>query len=136
MRTATVAAITGISYRRLDYLTRGGPLAATHPELNSGSGCRRSWPVDVVTRLVIAGQVTQALPELDLPHVAEQILAGPNPPPTGWLVLRPHQHPAAVYVAHPADLPGALIAHPGPASASIVVPIDLRPLERTLEPVG
>lgn len=125
MRTAAVEAITGISFRRLDYLTRQAPLADTHPQLNQGSGCHRWWPVDVVTRLCVAGQITQALPELDLPHVAAQILAGPNPPPGGWIILRPQAQPAAVYVAHPADLAGALIGR----GASLVVPYDLRPLE-------
>lgn len=129
MRTATVAAITGLTFRRLDYLTRNGPLAHTHPELNGGSGCHRTWPTDIVTRLAVASQVNQALPELDLPHVAELVLDGPEPPSTGWAILRPHQQPAVVYVAHPADLAGALIAHHGPPGASLVVPIDLRPVE-------
>ena len=127
MRTNTVAAVTGITYRQLDYLTRH-PTTAPHIHERArghGAGTARWWPPDLVKRLILAQAVVEAWPALNLPAAALPLLAAPLPPPDrGWLILpTDHTQPLA-YVADQFDLADALPA----VGACVVLPYDLAAL--------
>ena len=124
MRSPAVCALTGISYRQLDYLTRVTPLTQQHPELNAGSGCKRNWPRTLIPRLMLAGLAIEAFPELQLPAVFEQLLDGPEPPMVGWLIRR---YGLVSYVANTLDLIDALT----PKGAAYILLFDLPALAAT-----
>lgn len=103
MRSPHVCALTGLSFRQVDYLTRNpetGPLLARAvPPL--GGGNYRSWPADVVRRLMVAAHVQRARgdttkpgrnragggPLAMFPGLTAAVLRGPRPPDAGWLIL-------------------------------------------------
>lgn len=100
MRSPHVCALTGLTTRQLDYLTRSpdsAPLIAPHVP-HRGSGSRRYWPPEVVRRLMIAGHVMRSRGPAhqygsrftrhgDLPALTAELLEGPRPPDAGWLIL-------------------------------------------------
>lgn len=110
MRSPHVCALTGLSYRQLDYLTRSpltAPLlAASVPHRGAGLSNRRAWPRPVVRRLMIAAHTHRAGVGRDLPALTALLLTGPEPPDRGWLILGSptSRHPAVAYVAGPAEL--------------------------------
>jgi hypothetical protein len=127
MRTATVAALTGISYRQLDYLTRHPDTAPhiDHRAQGHGAGNARWWAPHLVRRLILAQAVQEAFPQLALPAVARPLLEAPFPPPDrGWLVLDTDPDQPVTYVADQFDLADALPA----VGAALVLPYDLAAL--------
>lgn len=86
-----VCDLLGISYRQLDYLTRTG--AVTGPDMNKGSGSRRTFTPDQVQRLAVARRLADNIPTTRAtsgsvwPRLAAAVMAGPPPPPRGFAVL-------------------------------------------------
>lgn len=102
MRSPHVCALTGLSYRQLDFLTRS---ATCGPELRrlvpaSGSGSVRRWPGMLVRRLMVAAHADRnglgppgdwRIPgpagAARLPSIVHLILTGPPVPDAGWLII-------------------------------------------------
>lgn len=103
MRSPHVCALTGLSYRQLDFLTRSPTCG---PELRrlvppGGSGSVRRWPGTVVRRLMVAAHAdrhglgppgnwrTHGGPAgaARLPSIVSLILTGPPPPDAGWMII-------------------------------------------------
>jgi hypothetical protein len=94
MLSMDVVAATGLTYRRLDYLTRNGVIA--DPTLTRGSGSRRQWDERTVVRLALANHLSQQLPHQNpnrsvFPDIATAILdpAVPDPPRRGYALVAP-----------------------------------------------
>jgi hypothetical protein len=137
VRSPHVCALTGLTYRQLDFLTRSrrsypllrGPIPAR------GSGNARRWPRHVVRRLMITAHAERAGAGRDLPELAERILAGPEPPDAGWLILGGPATglPDVAYASDPAEMCQQLLAAGG---AFQVIDYDLEQLavDAGLEP--
>lgn len=99
MRSHEAADTIGISYRRLDYLTRCGVLDdradAAGRSMNSGSGTRRTWDPGVVIRLALAWHIAEALPTAGdrghslFPGLAAAAIAADPPPRRGYGLVAP-----------------------------------------------
>lgn len=124
MRTATVAQLTTLTYRQLDYLTRTR-LTHTCPDLvYPGAGNAREWPPSLVRRLMIAAEVIRNHPQLGLPDVVDDVLAGPEPPPAAWYVATAGRVRVVTYTLDPAPIVSALL----PGCSLVVLRYDLAAL--------
>lgn len=95
MRSPDAADTIGISYRRLDYLTRCGVFpggrdgAGRH--MNRGSGSRRTWDPEVVVRLALAYRMSTVLATTSassrFPELARLAVEAPTPPRRGYALV-------------------------------------------------
>lgn len=122
MRSPAVCALTGITYRQLDFLTReaecGAVLRLVVPP--QGSGNARRWPSHVVRRLMVAGHADRygmGFPRgqrlnstSQFPRLAAAILLGPEPPDTGWLILGSSDQSTVHYATTPAEAVDRVVA--------------------------
>lgn len=102
LTTPTLAQQAGVTYRRLDYLTRTGILPPSE-----GTGRPREWTPDQVKRLHVAAALDRAHPARNpsvWPTAARAALEGPTPPDHGWALLRPGA--TIAYAAALCDLDG------------------------------
>lgn len=81
MRGPEVCRELDISYRQLDYLRRLDLLPLT------GSGHPLEFSEEDVMRLAVAVALSRAGGERSWPRMAAACLAGPTPPPSGWVSL-------------------------------------------------
>lgn len=121
VRTCDVAELLGVSYRRVDYLTRTGAVDG----MNLGSGSRREWDTATVIRLVLANHVVAAVPvpgdATPFPDVARAALANHHEPPRRGYAIMASDPLAISWVATWADV-RPLVEHSG---AVVLVAYDL-----------
>lgn len=116
--------ILDITIRQLDWMCRETTLRAHVQRVNgcSESGKHRRWPKNLVRRLQVAKALADAAPRRRsqslLPMAVEAVLAGPEPPEDGWVLLTPgggvrYSKPGSGYLPSGIE-PGVLALVPKP----------------------
>lgn len=111
VQSTKAAEVIGISYRRLDYLTRVGAI----PGMTTGSGNYRTWDERIVIRLALANHLVSHMPapsaNAPFPDIAAAALDPrlPDPPRCGYGCVT---HPFTVtWAATWADVRRLAISH-------------------------